>query len=75
MKVSVLLFSGLASPVKEMWIAEVKEKPLTSAEFRSGDLISGRQKSWVQIPSRSREAKFLKKKPGDCTSDVFTLAL
>ena len=55
MKISVLLFSGLASPVKEMWIAEVTEKSLNSAEFRSDGPIPGSQRSWVQIPQRSRQ--------------------
>ena len=33
MRTSVLLFSGLASSVKEIWFAEVKEKSMTSAGF------------------------------------------
>ena len=33
MKTSVLQFSGLASPLKEIWFAKVKVKSLTSAGF------------------------------------------
>ena len=33
MRTTVLLIPWLASTVKEMWIAEVKQKSLTSAEF------------------------------------------